>query len=164
MSDCYPYPDNGCPPGQELPEIIADYTMPVEGTGIVFVVALPARVALNGVLLFQDQHTRFARWHAAADLGDMGLIHGATLRFMREAVPWTTAELAAFLGVSEPEVLDWESEATPMSRDSWFALAGHMRELAGEYGPNTNSLQVPDFRSRTIRFVLPMWGLRRLGP
>jgi hypothetical protein len=164
MSNCPPSLDSACPPGQALPEVIADYTMPVEGTGIIFVVALPARIALNGILLFQAQHTQFARWHAAADLGDMGLIHGATLRFMREAVPWTSAELATFLGVSEPEVLDWESGIASMSRDPWFSLAEHMRKLAGEYGPNTSALQVPDFRSRTIRFVLPMWGLRRLGP
>jgi len=144
----------------EFPKkVIADYFMYVGTTGIVFVTGLPATQFANLVNVFDPTHERIAQWHAASDLADMGIIDGQTFRFMREAIPWSVAETAAFIGVPDSTVNLWESNVQTISRDIWIAMAQQVRERAQDYGPSGPlAFNPPDLRPRTIRIFTPVSG------
>jgi DNA-binding XRE family transcriptional regulator len=145
-----------CVPVNAPKKVATDYFMYVGTTGIVFVTTLTGTVLPSGVV-FDPSHERNALWHAASDLADMGMIDGQTLRFIREAIPWTITETASFLGVSDATVMAWEANQEVIPREMWVAVAQVVRGLAQEQGPSGPlAPHPPDLRPRTIRIHVPV--------
>ena len=133
----------------EVPIALVDYYMPVGAGGFQFVAALMAYIRSYGPS-FPVEYTRAANLRAASTLCHMAIVRGETFLFIRDAIQMTQAEAAAFLGVTVPDIVSWESNTVPIPRSIWDAMAHRccdldMRGFTPELGFNC------DFRARVIR-------------
>lgn len=133
---------------------IYDFEMPVGTTGIIFVVALNGTLGPPGIgPIFTPNLIAASYRRAATSLVHMGLIGPQTFAFIRQAVPMTQAECAAFLPVSLPTLMDWETGVQPVTRDGWLTLAELICQRDDRALTGYLALQ-PDFGPRKIRITI----------
>ena len=106
----------------ETPIALVDYYMPVGETGLQFVAALQAQMLSWGPS-FSTVATQAAYRRAGSTLAHMALVAGSTFQFIRNAIPFTQAEAAAFLGVTVPQIVAWEDGVSEVPLDLWYHLA-----------------------------------------
>jgi hypothetical protein len=131
--------------------IVADFFMPVGTTGIIFVAALQGLSSAAGPTIFaqSDQDACYVR--AGSTLARWGIIYGQFFAFIRQALKWTQADAAAFIGgVTVADIQAWEAGTTPIPRDSWIMLADEICRVDTRPGLEGLALS-PDLRPRTIR-------------
>jgi len=107
-----------------------DYLMRIGTTNVYFVASLQAILRPWGPE-FRPQDMHQAELRAASTLAQTALIRGMSLKFLRDGIPWTEAQSAAFLGVPLPTLQAWEAETVETPRDMWLTLADHVAHLDG---------------------------------
>jgi hypothetical protein len=126
-----------------------DLYMPVVGTGIVFVAAVPGTLFLAGPR-FTEIVRRASNLRAATTLIHMGLIRGESLAFIREALNLTFQETADLAGVPLSTVIGWENNTIPVPLHVWTALAQRACVADGRSLPANHAI-CPDWSLRQIR-------------
>jgi hypothetical protein len=130
-----------------------DLLMPVGNTGLIFTAAVPGRLYEWGPT-FTPLVTKAANLRAASTLVQMGLIRGESVAFMRAALGFTQADLAALYGVPLSTVIGWEDNTLPIPRGTWQCLAFRVCTADGRSLPVDTAL-TPSWRPRLIR-VFPV--------
>ena len=135
-----------------MDEVIAlvDYYMPVGDTGMQFVAALPATLRSWGPV-FTTRSTQAAYVRAGSTLAHMALVDGQTFLFLRIAINYTQAQTAAFLGVTVPTIIAWESGATPVPTNLWYQMGDKVCEVDRRAFTPYPTLTGVDLRPRIIR-------------
>jgi DNA-binding transcriptional regulator YiaG len=137
-------------PDIELYDLI-DFSMPVGNTGIVFVAGLTGFRESDGTAQFIPGAVAAAYRRAASTLAHMSLVNGQTFQFIRLAQNMSVAQAAAFCGVMESEITDWEDGTTPVPVTSWQVLADQAAQADQRAGITWTALPTVDLRPRTIR-------------
>jgi hypothetical protein len=128
-----------------------DYLMPVGSTGIVFVAAVPGRLYKQGPT-FREPVRDAANLRAASTLVQMGLMRGAAVAFLRNALKLTQQELADALGVLLADVQAWESDAVEIPRLYWNDIGNRVMRADGRVLiRDTPGCPSASYRGRKIR-------------
>lgn len=125
-----------------------DLIMPVGGTGLQFVAAMPGILRPWGVEFSAPVRQR-AYLKAASTLVQMGLIGGESFAFLRSALELSQADVAALYGVTEPTVVGWEDNSIPIPINVWQCFSYRVCLADGVALPN--AAFGTSFRPRLIR-------------
>lgn len=152
MADLPEYPivvlENDAP--EQVGKIgLFDLYMPVIGTGLVFVAAVPGTLYATGAR-FTDLVQRAANLRAATTLIHMGLIRGESLAFIRQALGFSPQEIADVAGVPLTTVTGWENNSIAVPLHVWTAIAQRACLADGRILPANHAL-CADWRPRQIR-------------